>query len=133
MAITKKFDVKQGEALQIVLFVKDINTGDVIDLLGFTAKLQIRQNEQDIVRDFLETDDVTTSNGRIILDDGIAQASNVALSWTSQQATDMNLHDGRGVQQFYSGVGDLELKNSEGEVVISIRLLFSQTRETTLV
>ena len=132
--------IKQGEAVTVGLFVEDEANGGLLDLTTFTARLQIRQTESDtVVRDDLITDNgLTGDNGRIILGDGVpptgsseTEVFNATLTWTSDEATALTLFNGRGIQETYQGVGDLELIDDTGNVTASIRLVFEQTRSTT--
>ena len=134
MVAANKIPIKQGQAVTVGLFIRDIITNELIDLSNFTARMQIRQDEADtIVRDLLQTDDLTANNGRIVLGDGAGEVFNATLTWTAVEATALKLDEGRGKQDTYQGLGDLELKDFSGEITISIRLVFAQTREVTLV
>lgn len=141
MSKTNKIPLKQGQAVTVGLFIRDIDTNDLIDLSNFTARMQIRQTQDDATaRDLLETDDLTANNGRIVLGDGIeilpvggSETFNVLLTWTAAEAAALKLNEGLGLQDTYQGLGDLELKDFSGEITISIRIVFAQTREVTLV
>jgi len=141
MATTNKIPIKQGEAFQVQLKLRDVDTGLILDLsTGFTAKMEIRNDEQDtVVRDALSTDDGNTGdNGRIVLSDGVpatgsteTDSANITLDFDTAASVALDLSSGRGTQETYQGVGDVEIKNALGEVVSSIRLVFAQTLEVT--
>ena len=140
MAITR-IAIKQGEALRLDLKVRNQDTNALIDFsTGFTARMQIRQNEQDtVIRDDLDTGEITSGNGRITLGDGVpptgsteTEVANVVLVWDTAASALLDLFTGRGVEETYLGVADLEIKDSSGEVNTSIRLEFAQTREVTI-
>ena len=137
----EKIPFKQGEAFTVGLKIFDDDTDLIIDFsTGFTARMQIRQTEADTtLRDDLQTDEITANNGRIVLGDGVPptgstenEVDNVTLIWDSAASAAVDLFSGRGVQETYQGLGDLEIRDSSGEVVSSIRLVFAQTREVTL-
>jgi len=141
MAAENKIEIKQGEAFILDLFVRDSITNNLSNFsVGFFARMQIRQDEDDATaRDDLQTDDNTAANGRIVLGDGVpptgetaSEVANVVLTWDTAASIALKLNEGRGIQETYQGLGDLEIRDSSNEVVSSIRLVFAQTREVTL-
>lgn len=140
---TSKIKIKQGKSLILKLFVKDVASGDVIDYsTGFTARMQIRQSEQDtVIRDTLDTEGLVGPTGalaRITLGSGIpptgsleSEVANVVMTWDTAQAEALDLNDGT-VREAHPGVGDLEILDASDEVIESIRVNFLQTQEVTL-
>lgn len=101
-AATYNFELEQGVTRTIPFVWKD-STGSPIDLLGYTARMQIRMNKSSS-QVMLE---LTTENGGIVLG---GLAGSVTLEFTEESTSKLT----RG------GVYDLELVNSDGTTVIRL-------------
>lgn len=137
--VNTKIPIKQGQKTRVDLYVDDESTGNLYDFSsGYTARMQVRRNEQDAtVRDSLDTEGTTSKPARIILGDGVpptgstaTEVANVVLTWDTEESEALDLNDGT-VRTSYPGVGDLEILDATDEVVVSIRMNFTQVLEVT--
>lgn len=94
---TKNFELNQGESRTEVMQFRD-EYGTILPLAGLSARMQMRVKNADGV----VADELTTANGRIVLNTSTNKAS---LIWSATQTANLPV-------DFYAY--DLELYNNDG-------------------